>query len=305
MVECLLGAISGQKQRQWIRGCNALPQGPSRSPLSSDSLSLIFITQHQAQMKLRTAQGPPPGVPQAPGRYSIPNGVAGPMSNTHINGIGPTGQPPSLSAPPYGPTNPPSQPNGIHGPPGPPGPPGQPFPTGMVGRPPLGPQQRLPNGGPPYQSPPIAPSPQSQGNPQQPQAGPIGQLGRSPHMSTINRAAMLPPNGPQHAQGPSHVGSAHQTPTLTYQQIGRPSSGLDAASQNPMNPHRSPALGVRMPPAQERSHMESRHSTLDAELASYPPDLLGEAKLHANVHDREAQSLTVEEKVRPCLLAYL
>jgi hypothetical protein len=124
-------------------------------------------------------------------------------------------------------------------------------------------------------------------------------------MSTINRAAMLPPNGPQHAQGPSHAGSAHQTPTLSYQQIGRPSSGLDAASQNPMNPHRSPALGVRMPPTQERSHMESRHSALDAELASYPPDLLGEAKLHANVHDREAQSLTLEEKVRPCLLAYL
>ncbi len=37
--------------------------------------------------------------------------------------------------------------------------------------------------------------------------------------------------------------------------------------------------------------------SLDAELASYPADLMGEAKLRAGLGEREAQSLTMEEKV--------
>ena len=259
---------------------------------------------------MRTGQVPPPGVPQPTGRYPLPNGVTGPVpplpnAHAHMNGISPAGPPPSLSAPPpYGPANPTAQPNAMHGPPAPPGHPGQQFPGGMAPRPPLGPQQRLPNGGPSYRSPTMAPSPQSQGNPQQPPAGPMGHLGRSPSMSTINRSSMPPPNGPQPMQGPGPTGSAHPTPTLAYQQLHRPSSGFDASSQHPMNPHRSPAMGGRMPQTQERSHMDSTHHSLDAELGSYPPDLIGEAKLRANLGERDAQSLTVEEKVRLCLLAY-
>jgi hypothetical protein len=247
------------------------------------------------------------GVPQPPGRYSLPNGVAGPvppMPNTSINGMGPTGQPPSLSASPYGPTNPATQPNGLPGHPAPPGHPGQSYAGGMVGRP-LGPQhqQRIPNGGPPYHSPTIAPSPQSQGNPQQPPSGPMAQLGRSPHMSNLSRPTMPPPNGPQQGQGSGPAGSAHQTPTIPYQQLGRPASGLDTPSHNPMNPHRSPALSGRMAPGQER-HMDNSHNALDAELNSYPPDIMGDAKLRAGLGDRDAQSLTVEEKVSLCLISH-
>lgn len=113
---------------------------------------------------------------------------------------------------------------------------------------------------------------------------------------------MPPPNGPQPPQGPG-PGSAHPTPTLAYQQLGRPSSRLDTNSQNPMNPHRSPAMGGRMPQTQERSHMDGAHHTLDAELASYPADLLNDAKVRANLGGRDGQSLTVDEKVRLCLLA--
>ena len=217
-----------------------------------------------------------------------------------MNGIG---QPPSLSGPPpYGPANPPGQPNGMPGPPpAPPGAPGQPFPGGMPGRP-LGHQQRPPNGPQQYRSPTIAPSPQAQGNPSQPPAGAMGQLGRSPHMSTVNRATMPPPNGPQHPQGPGPTGSAHQTPTLPYQQVGRPPSRHDSL-QNPMNPHQSPALVAgRIPPGQDRSHMDN---VLDNEIASCPGDVLSEAKRQVGLSDRDPQSLTVEDKVCRLPLAWL
>ncbi|KAF8475290.1 hypothetical protein DFH94DRAFT_118906 [Russula ochroleuca] len=255
----------------------------------------MLYHKHQNQLKLRAGQVPPPGVPQS-ARYPLPNGVPGPpLSASHINGIGPGGQPPSLSGPPpYGSANPGAQPNGIPGPPpAPPGAPGQPFPGGMTGRPPLGPQQRPPNA-PQYRSPTIAPSPQ--GNPPQPPSGAMSQLGRSPHMNNINRSGMLPPNGLQHPQGPGPgPGSAHPTPTLSYQQLGRPPSSHDVSSQNPMNPHRSPALAGRMPPGQDRSHIDN---AVDAELSTYPPDLLGEARRQANLGDRDVQSLTTDEKVR-------
>jgi hypothetical protein len=107
---------------------------------------------------------------------------------------------------------------------------------------------------------------------------------------------MLPPNGLQHPQGPGPgPGSAHPTPTLSYQQLGRPPSSHDVSSQNPMNPHRSPALAGRMPPGQDRSHIDN---AVDAELSTYPPDLLGEARRQANLGDRDVQSLTTDEKVR-------
>lgn len=247
---------------------------------------------------VQTAQVPP-GVPQAPGSYSLSNRMGGPvppLSNAYMNGIGPGGPPPPPFVPPYGPANPITHlaSNDIPGHTVPPGPSEQPFPRGMVGGPLLGPQQRLPNGGPPYQSLAIAPFPHSQGNPQQPLAGPMSQLGRSPHMSTINRAAMPPPTGSLFAQG---TGSAYPIPTFTFLQLGRPSDSFASSSRNPVNPHPSPALGGRMYSTVEQSHMDRTHHTLDAELASYPPYLISEAKLRANLDDRNAQSLTVEEKV--------
>jgi hypothetical protein len=217
-----------------------------------------------------------------------------------MNGIGPGEPPPSLFIPPYGPANPATHLNGIPGHPVPPGPSEPPVPGGMVRNPLLGPQQRLPNGGPPYQSPTIAQSPYSQGNPQRPLAGPMGQLGRSPHMSTFNRAAMPPPSDPQFTQG---TGSAYPIPTFTFQQLGRPSSSFASSSRNPVEPHPSPALGGHMCPTVERSHMDRTHPTLDAELGSYPMYLIGEATLRANLGGRDARSLTVEEKVHFCLSA--
>ena len=104
---------------------------------------------------------------------------------------------------------------------------------------------------------------------------------------------MLPPNGPQHPQGPG-PGSAHPTPQPPYQQLGRPPSSHDISSQNPMNPHQSPALAGRMPPGQDRLHMDP----IDNELASYPPDLLRDAKGHAGFGERDIQSLNIDEKVR-------
>ena len=62
-----------------------------------------------------------------------------------------------------------------------------------------------------------------------------------------------------------------------------------------MNPHRSPALGGRIPPGQDRAHVDL---ALDNELASYPAEILGEAKRNAGLSDRDLQSLTIEEKVR-------
>jgi hypothetical protein len=56
-----------------------------------------------------------------------------------------------------------------------------------------------------------------------------------------------------------------------------------------------------MAPGQDR-HMDNSHNALDAELNSYPPDIMGDAKLRAGVGDRDAQSLTVEEKVSLCLI---
>jgi hypothetical protein len=255
-------------------------------------------------MKLRAGQVPPPGVPQSARYLPNGNGVPGPvppLPAAHMNGIGPGGQPHTLSGPPpYGPANPAAQQNGIAGHhPAPPGAPGQPFPGSMAGRPPLGPQQRLPNG-PQYQSPTIAASPQAQGNHPQPPAGAMAQLGRSPHMSTINRTAMPPPNGPQHPQGPGSAGSAHPTPTLSYQQVGRPHSSHDVPSQHP-HPHPSPAMAAgRIPPGQDRSHVDS---ALDSELGSYPSEVLNDAKRLAGLSERDPQSLSTEEKVSHLPLA--
>jgi hypothetical protein len=44
--------------------------------------------------------------------------------------------------------------------------------------------------------------------------------------------------------------------------------------------------------------MDNPHAALDAELASYPPELVGEAKLQAGLGNKDAQSLSADEKVR-------
>jgi hypothetical protein len=46
---------------------------------------------------------------------------------------------------------------------------------------------------------------------------------------------------------------------------------------------------------QDRSHMDS---AIDAELGSCPPEVIGDAKRHAGLSDRDTQSLSSEEKVR-------
>jgi hypothetical protein len=39
-------------------------------------------------------------------------------------------------------------------------------------------------------------------------------------------------------------------------------------------------------------------NTYDPELASFPPEVLSDAKRHAGLGDRDNQSLTTEDKVR-------
>jgi hypothetical protein len=68
-----------------------------------------------------------------------------------------------------------------------------------------------------------------------------------------------------------------------------------------MNPHPSQALSGRIPPRQDRPSMDS---VLDAELVTYPLELVGEAKLHAGLSGRDAQSLTADEKVCHDFLSY-
>ena len=57
----------------------------------------------------------------------------------------------------------------------------------------------------------------------------------------------------------------------------------------------------RIPPGQDRSHMDA----LDNELSSYPVEIIGDAKRHAGLSDRDPQSLTADEKVRRLPLAWL
>jgi hypothetical protein len=266
----------------------------ARLALFSPDLYSPVVTQQYQKRKRQALQtgGISPSVnPQPLIRYPLPNGVPGLTPSPpagQMNGIGPGGQPTY-----YGLANPPSQPNDRPGPPGPLIAPGQPFPPDMDIHPSMNHEQRHPNGAPQYYSPTMAPSPQSQGGPQEPSAS-LGPLGPSPHM---NWAAFSPPNRPQHPQGPDLVGSAHPIPAPTYQQLVRPHGSHDTSSQNHMNPHPSPTMSGLLSTDHERSHMYDPHGSSDAELVSYPADIVGEAILPAGFGDWEAHSLTAKNKV--------
>ena len=232
------------------------------------------------------------GIPRQPGPL--------PANGQMPNGIGPAGQPPvpAGAQQAFNMTNAGLQPNGIPTPQGPPGthPVGQPQnyqQQGPPGQRPLGPQQqRGPNGAPQFQSPTMAPSPQAQGSmPGQQPHPPMGQVGPSPHMS--HRGGMPPPNGPQSMGNPSQIGSAHHTPTQSFQQIGRPPSRQNTPSQNPMNLNPSPSMAARQPPGSDPRAVEH----INNELSRIPPDLIASAKAEAGLGDKDFASLSLDEKV--------
>ncbi|TFY65668.1 hypothetical protein EVG20_g5412, partial [Dentipellis fragilis] len=268
--------------------------------------SLLYTQYHiqrqtQQQHQHQPGVGPRPSTGNAPPPNRFPNGMPGPPGarppNGMPNGVGPAG-------PPQGPPGPqpgmpmggvPPQQNGMPGHPGPPGaprwtssklpparPPGQ--------RPPQ--QQRGPNGAPPFQSPTMAPSPQQQ----------QGGMGRSPHMNTLGgRGGMPPPHGPG-SQG--QPGSAHQTSTQSFQQVGgRPPSrqGTPQHAMNATNPHPSPSLANRMPPGvgpRQPQDMRQVEAQVNNEWAQIPSEILGQAKLDAGLGEKEATQLTLLEKQR-------
>ncbi|KAI0051016.1 hypothetical protein FA95DRAFT_422244 [Auriscalpium vulgare] len=224
-------------------------------------------------------------------RFPPANGMPrqpGPPPNGQIpNGVGPVGQPP-LQPGGYPMGGPGAQPNGI---PGPPGSQPQNMPPQLPpGQRQMGPQQRGPNGNPQFQSPTMAPSPQAQPGQSQPQNGPMGQLGRSPHMANVNRG-MPPPGGPQGMGTPMQMGQ--QPPTQQYQ--GRPPSRQDTP-QHSMNPGPSPSLASHPPPGTPQDRALDQQLT--HELNTLPPEIVHAAKAEAGLLDKDPGTFTVEDKHR-------
>ncbi|KAJ7708749.1 hypothetical protein B0H17DRAFT_999808 [Mycena rosella] len=255
----------------------------------------MLYTQHQAhqssmkQNQNRPQQQPLPMPSQPMGRGV--NGM-GPQRGFAPNGIMPNGIPQGNGQPP-GPTafvGGPMQPNGIMS--GPPAPPGmgqqmggqQPF---MQPRPPMGGPQRVPNGGPPFQSPTMAHSPpnpgqQSQPPPQHPPP-PMGQLG-PPH-----RGGMLPP-------GQQGMNPGQQTPTPSYQNIaGRPPSRT-STPQGMMNP--SPSMLPRQPMVPPGSDPRQDLNALNTEIGAIPVQIVNMLKTELNMGDKNIHSLTFQDKTR-------
>lgn len=251
---------------------------PLLIPFSSYLYLPVLTHQYQLEGKVHAPREVPPlDSPQPPARYPVPGDVLGTAPSFpagQMNGIGPGGQPAY-----YGLVNPLSPTNGV---PGPPSLPPQPLFPGMEDRPPLGYQERHPNGASQNHSPIIVPSSQPQGGPQQPLASSIGPLGPTPH---TNRASFPPPTGPQHPQDPGSVGFAHPTPSAAHQQLVRLHGTHDISSQN----YRStPPLSGPLPPSHEQSHTDVAHT-------SFPADDVGKAKMRGGFGDKEAQSLTAGE----------
>ncbi|KAA1470287.1 hypothetical protein DENSPDRAFT_879600 [Dentipellis sp. KUC8613] len=289
---------------EWWSVFWVLFQAKSSGQGSDDSLVYTQYNmqrQTQQQHQHQPGVGPRPSTGNAPPPNRFPNGMPGQPGarppNGMPNGVGPAG-------PPQGPPGPqpgmpmggvPPQQNGMPGHPGPPGAPGMPPqnfpPQGPPGqRPPQ--QQRNPNGAPPFQSPTMAPSPQQQ----------QGGMGRSPHMNTLGgRGGMPPPHGPG-SQG--QPGSAHQTPTPSFQQVGRPPSrqGTPQHNMNTPNPHPhpSPSMANRMPPgAGPRQQQDARLEVqVNSEWAQLTNDIIGQAKLDVGLGEKEATQLSIQEKQR-------
>jgi hypothetical protein len=216
------------------------------------------------------------GIPRQPG--PMPNGVG-------------SGQ--GQMQPTFPMAAPTQQPNGIPG--GGPSVPGaplqapfQPLPPGQ--RPPLGPQQRVPNGM-PFQSPTMAHSPS--GGASQHGQTPMG-LGPSPHLAHMNRGGMLPPNS---MQVMNNLGATQMnTPTQSFQQIGRlPSPSVADGQNHHMKP--SPSFAARLPPGGMQPGGDMREPNITHELHRLPPATLVSAKQEAGVAEKDITAYTLEEKV--------
>ena len=251
------------------------------------------MNQHQAQQAVhRQAQQRMQAVPMArfmngniPRQPMVPNGVGSGQSQMQFPmtapGQQPNGIPGSVGAPsvPGAPSQPPFQPVL----------PGQ--------RPP--PQQRVPNGMPPFQSPTMAHSPTG-GASQHGQAA-MSQLGPSPHLAHMNRGGMLPPGGMQGMNNQASIGGPQgNTPTQSFQQVGRPPSAPPTPGQNNMMTQPSPSQASRqipggMPPANDMRQVSD--NMLINDLIRTNPALLASCKQEAGIGEKDYQAYTPEEKV--------
>ncbi|EIW75149.1 hypothetical protein CONPUDRAFT_140130 [Coniophora puteana RWD-64-598 SS2] len=238
----------------------------------------------------------PNGIPRPPGSMALngmPNGV-GP--NVGDPGSRPPGGP--QGGPMFNPTGPSGmqQPNGMQmpsggGPPGGLGGPPQNFANIMPGQQrPGGPPRGMPGsvgGGPPYQSPTMANSPQTAGTPGHPSA-PMGNLGHpSPHMQPMTRpgvgGGMMPPNSTLGGNAPA------QTPP--FSQLGHSPSRPGTPGQGGGMMHPSPSMANRPgPPGPMNEAM------LSAEISRFPPPEV--AMVKADLGYATRQELTFEEKQR-------
>ncbi|KAL4251579.1 hypothetical protein ABKN59_006712 [Abortiporus biennis] len=239
-------------------------------------------------------QRPNPARPAAPQRAPYaPRQVPVAPGGGVANGVGPSTvhQGPMPNGASY-PTGAP-QPNGA--PPSNAGPSSQPM---LTAQRPGGPQQRAPNGivNGPYQSPTMAHSPQNPGpsSGSQPGSSMGGPMGPNPSM---NRGAMLPPNGPQ--SGP--MGSAQQTPQPAFQQISGPSaSNPGSPAQAGLRTAPSPSMAARQPPGPPNNIMQD---ALNAELNRINPNYIPVLKQEAGLGNKDLLSLNQEEKQRLLHLA--
>jgi len=255
----------------------------------------MLYTQHQAQQAAQRqaqqrmqSQVPMPrfmnGVPRQPGL---------------MNGVG-SGQ--GQMQPSFPIAAPGQQPNGI------PGsvptssvqgaPPQPPFQSLLPGQrpPPLGPQQRVPNGMPPFQSPTMAHSPTG-GAPQHGQSS-MSQLGPSPHLAHMNRGGMLPPNS---MQGMNNQGAQGNTPTQSFQQIGRPPSPPTTPGHNNMMTQPSPSLAARQAPSGGQPGgdvRQAQEASITSELLRLNPSVLASCKQDIGLGEKDFQACSLEEKQR-------
>jgi hypothetical protein len=274
VVECVLGALHGEEQREWQRGRTDLYSGPS--PTFSPSYRSIAHPriQHQAQQQIARATNR--GVPTSmtpgslPPRANLP--LRGPPQLS--NGINPAAGALPNGAGPFPPSGQP-QPNGIGAASGALGQPGlnaHNFPRNGS----LGGRPGQPNGT-TYPSPTMAHSPQGAGGP-----GP----------SPLATRGMPPPGALGPAPGFGRPPSRSQTPggSQASQQGVPPNGGMMTQP--------SPSMGARQipgaPPMPAMSPQEI-HQT----LAAIPLAAHQQMKQEAGVPvEKEMNSMTMDEKVR-------
>ena len=201
--------------------------------------------------------GPSAG-PPLPGQPQMPNGAPAQHpygAQPHVNGATPQANGPAIGTP------------------------------GGPNVPRAGPPQQQPQrtvNGTMQRSPTMAPSPQTQGGPQQP--------------GSMQTMRMMPPNGPQARPGNGMPGAPHQTPQPAYQQIpgATPSHPNSPAQQPGTTAGPSPSFSVPQPPID-----------VNAEFWNIDTSKLNELKQELGLAHKDVPSLTIQDKVIPTCFYYM